>query len=702
MAGKAKYIALAVLIILGALIVYFTINNNQNEQDTKSGKELSIDPEFAAYISSFTSGFVPSHSSVRIRLAREMSGSTQLNTPLEEKYFSFDPSIKGKTVWRDAQTIEFIPDEPLKNGQTYQATFYLGKLVDVKDELEEFVFRFQTIEQSIDLSCNDLKSYHLNDYAYYSLSGRVSTADMADAALLESTLLASYNNKLLPVKWTHDESGTTHHFLIDSIERPATHASTITISCDGSRLGLENKQKQDFSVPEKGKFLLFNAKLVPGNDPYVLINFSNPVDQDKSLEGLITMQGLSELKYIVNQNQVMLYPGSVKSGAYLLKINAGVSDSKGQRLGYDSEHSIVFSEANPAVRFSGEGNILPSTNGLSIPFESVNLRAVDVSIVKIYENNVLQFLQNNQLDGSYQLAQVGRQIIRKRIPLGLNSPADLNTWKKFSLDMSTLFEAERGAIYRVTLSFKKSYSAFPCLGNDLSKELEMEEVQTEEEEVSYFNYYNEYDDYEEYGDQEEYNWRDRDDPCKSSYYARSSRSVTKNILASDIGLTIKKGNDGSFFVVTSDLVSAKPMQGVDIEFYDYQKQLIQKENTDGQGQVFVSPVRMPSFIVAKKDKQFAYMRLDEGAVLPLSLYDVSGAAIKKGVKGFIYGERGVWRPGDTLFLNFILEDKLNTLPAGHPVSFTLFNPQGQVYKRFTSTQEQKGILMRQQACGLRK
>src|ERR1043165_1136354 len=69
----------------------------------------------------------------------------------------------------------------------------------------------------------------------------------------------------------------------------------------------------------------------------------------------------------------------------------------------------------------------------------------------------------------------------------------------------------------------------------------------------------------------------------------------------------------------------------------------------------------------------------------LSAFDVSGEQVQKGIKGFIYGERGVWRPGDTLFLSFMLEDKQNTLPKNHPVQFELLNPQGQVFRKITKT-----------------
>jgi uncharacterized protein YfaS (alpha-2-macroglobulin family) len=67
--------------------------------------------------------------------------------------------------------------------------------------------------------------------------------------------------------------------------------------------------------------------------------------------------------------------------------------------------------------------------------------------------------------------------------------------------------------------------------------------------------------------------------------------------------------------------------------------------------------------------------------LAISRFDVGGEEVKNGIKGSIYGERGVWRPGDTMYLNCIIEDKEGKLPKEHPVEFNLFTPQGQLYKR---------------------
>ena len=73
------------------------------------------------------------------------------------------------------------------------------------------------------------------------------------------------------------------------------------------------------------------------------------------------------------------------------------------------------------------------------------------------------------------------------------------------------------------------------------------------------------------------------------------------------------------------------------------------------------------------------------------MFDAGGATIQEGLKGFIYGDRGVWRPGDSLYIMFVLEDKAHKLPENHPVTFSLYNPGGQIVTRITKTSSMNGF-----------
>ena len=113
--------------------------------------------------------------------------------------------------------------------------------------------------------------------------------------------------------------------------------------------------------------------------------------------------------------------------------------------------------------------------------------------------------------------------------------------------------------------------------------------------------------------------------------------------------------------------------------------------TDATGMAKVQLKYKPFLLVAEKAGQLAYLRLDDGSSLSLSNFDVTGDVVQKGLKGYVYGERGVWRPGDRIFLTFILEDKKDVLPDNHPVIFELINPKGQTVSRQVKTSGTNGF-----------
>jgi uncharacterized protein YfaS (alpha-2-macroglobulin family) len=283
-------------------------------------------------------------------------------------------------------------------------------------------------------------------------------------------------------------------------------------------------------------------------------------------------------------------------------------------------------------------------------------------------------------------------------PSGLIRIKGLNLAKKnrFMLDIDQLLRTEPGAIYRVVIGFRKEYSMYNCSLGGAPKPKEDDEYGGDDykyggDNTSKVNdeddeFWQRYDNY--YPD--DYSWQDRDNPCTNSYFSKQ-RWATRNILASNIGLIAKRGSDNSMLVAVTNILSAQPMPGVELQLLDYQKQVIFKTTSDADGLAKFDLKRKPYLLMAKFNDERGYLKLDDGSSLPLTRFNVGGEQVQSGLKGFIYGERGVWRPGDPIYLTFILEDKLKTLPAGHPVEFELYNPAGQLYKRITQTKSLDGF-----------
>jgi hypothetical protein len=256
---------------------------------------------------------------------------------------------------------------------------------------------------------------------------------------------------------------------------------------------------------------------------------------------------------------------------------------------------------------------------------------------------------------------------------------NLHEWNKFYIDLSPIVAKDKGALYQVELKFKKEYSTYGCADSENSS-ASIQKIKTtnstEWTEAGWdsYDYWYDYDYYDYYDEDYDYNrW---DDPCNAAYY--SGKNVKSNILASDIGIVAKAGGDKIMHVFLNDILTTNPIPQATVEFYNYQQELIGSHQTNDDGMCEAYLDEKPFVVIAKNGEQRGYLKLRDGESLSLSKFDVSGGAVQNGVKGMIYTERGVWRPGDSIYIAFMLEDKNNILPKNHPVTFKLYNPQNQL------------------------
>ncbi len=683
MKRNAKIIT-GIIAAIGIIAIVFFIIRNKSKHEI-----LKINPAFAKYISAYTSGLISSESTIKIKLATDFANQEDIGKPVDASLFKFSPAIKGTTIWRDSRTIEFKPAEKLPSNKKYTVKFYLEKLMTVPSDLEVFKFQFETMAQNFNVVVDNLKPSDKNSYK---LLGTLTTADVADSKDVEKLLSASYNSSNLKIKWIHELDRKTHKFQTDSIIRKNS-TGEIKLEWTGKPLDIDLGGSSTIEVPAINEFKLTNLKVNYQPEQYVLLQFSDLLQEMQDLNGLIKIGTLMDLNYVIEDNEIRVYSATKKTGEYNLTAEPTIKDNTGKDLNTSISKVIKFEELKPAVRLVSSGVIMPNSNGLVFPFEAVNLKAVDVKITKIFENNIAQFLQINNLEGERELSRVAKTVYKKKVALTSETTIEYGNWNRFFLDLSELIKTEPGAIYKITIGFKKQYSTYQCLGSDEDNtDADMEEVESDinDDATEYTDYY--YDDYyyDDYSYDGGYNWNERDDPCKSSYYNKT-RNISKNFLASDLGLIAKKGSDGNMTFVVTNLIDTKPISGVDLEIYDYQQQLIIKGETNGDGMATLKMDKKPFLLIAKKKDQRGYLKLDDGSSLSLSLFDVSGESSDKGLKGFIYTERGVWRPGDSLHLMFILEDKQNLLPPNHPVQMELIDPKGQIAKKIIKSSSEGGF-----------
>lgn len=643
------------------------------------GRKVLSAEEAALWIEAFTPGRISADMPVRVRFASAPRFGAD-SVGIADKALVFSPKLKGDLCWEDGgRTLVFFPSSGALNpGKTYECRVRMGELFAQAEG--DFVFSFTVAEREAELHISGVGASG-SDPASAVVTGSIRFSEPVDASLLTPDLIGCDLPGSTPEAEIHPtDDGALFAFSIFGLPRSEEDVrARVVFGAD--RIGYGKSLSQPIVVPGTGEFKVLFANMPDRSEPCIEVGFSAPLDPRQDLRGLIALGGARSVKIERESTLVKLRFESGDARSLSLSVDGAVRSGDGRRLGREFVQQFQVGQPAPAVEIPLSGTILPDESNLVLPFRAVNLAAVDVKVVKIYTDNVLSFLQDNDLDGRYNLRRYGRLVYHRTVRLDGDPALDLHEWQNFSVDLSGLFRQEKGAVYSIRLSFREAYSLygrdlgavdFPLItGIDAGEQAEWDRPE---------GYY--YAEAEEY-DGARYNWKERDDPSKPTYYMCAWRFPQYNLTASNLGLIVKSADSGRLWTAVSDIMTAQPVGGVQVTAYDFQLRSVGGGVTDGCGFADFAVSGRPFVVAASRENTVSYLKVTPGREKSLSRFDVGGEKVRKGLKSFIYGERGVWRPADSVHLTLIVEDRLRELPAGYPVTMEVFTPQGQFFERQT-------------------
>ena len=632
---------------------------------------------WSEHLAEHTAGAVSRHARITLRFSHDVTTAAQLNQSAAA-VLAIDPAPTGNAIFAGPREIVWQPVEPLKAGQEYRATLKAEGLAGVPADLTPYVFVFRALLPDFELreASLDGEPQHPEQLT---LSGRLETADGEEAPRVEKLLVAELDGKPVALSWTHVENDRMHHFSAAGIAR-TDKAQLLRVSWDGKPLGLAREGVRELAVPALGVFTVLDAAVLTEGRQTIRVRFTDTLEKAQKLDALVSLsQGGKTVQ--IDGSDLLIYPTEHLAGEVTVAVEAALKNTRGKKLGQKFEKTLTFPNERPQVRFTGRGSILPAGPALSIPFEAMNARSVRITAFQIYENDVGQFLQGNTLAGDSELPRVGRYLWRKTVTLPTGQP---DRWNRHALDATELLQAHPGALFRLSLSITRADSSYACPGEvpAASDEPLANYEDLDLTQASGWDGIEQY--YEGEGGGNE-NWTERDNPCNDAYFRYNEGvKAERNFLASNLGLVAKRGADGKVHVAASAIDSATPLAGVALDIRNFQNQSIARAETGSDGLVSFDVKGVPFYLVAKKGGEIGYLKMSKGTALANSHFDVGGEAVEGGLKGMVYGERGVWRPGDDIHLTFLLQDDSGKLPADHPVTMQLFNPANQLVQSLTS------------------
>lgn len=617
--------------------------------------------ETAKMVSTVSSGLLASDAAIQVVFVADMVQPAQVGQIIQKKVFDFSPSIDGTAQWQDTRTLIFQPNRPLPFRETYSGTLDLNALFpEFKDKgLDALPIQFQVAGREIAQFSANLRLKDENDPKLLIYEGRIDFTEPVDLPRVKKATQLLLNNKSLPLEWSA-ESDKQFRFTTTPFSR-IMKEQTLSFKMNKEVLEISYDFNRSLVIPALSDLKVTDiVRGEAGTQPDLTIEFSDELKADQDIRGLIQFEPALEARFTIIGRTVLIQAPFEYGQSYLLTIKPGIRSRWATSITQEFRETVPFEDMLPAMKFVRSGVFLPSSNQKKIAFLTVNLRRVQLKVLKVFESNLGPFLQMENLDGgaerrddfNYQIDRVGVVVAEQELEIG-----DIkNKWLQHEIDLNTLIGSDERGVYLLELRFGRE---------DMIYDTSEENLQYRRRQQDY--YYN--------------------DPASPGYLWYHGR-LYKPIICTNIGLVYKRG-DKQHRVYVTNLLNALPMAGVRIKLMSYQNQLIAEGFTDGQGMVGFDGIEESVFYVeAEKDKQRSVIKVDE-MQWNLSTFDTGGEIVSdEGTRAFIYADRGVHRPGDTIYLSAIIRNERHTFPQNHPVTLKVFNPKNQVIYEETN---RKGV-----------
>lgn len=350
------------------------------------------------------------------------------------------------------------------------------------------------------------------------------------------------------------------------------------------------------------------------------IPYGSFVRSEPGLDGIVTARG-----------DTLCLDGMKHGGIYNVEIRAGLPAATGERLRETFTTRVVIPDRKPLIRFAGTGYVLPRVGTAGLPLTTINIDRVKLRLLRVNERNLVPSIDAERLTMTFSSYTV-EQLVNRTGSL---------VWEG---EMAIAGERNRPVVTAIPL---KDMLQEKGPGIYLAAAERLERASDEYSELAT-------------------NW----------------------VLVSDLGLAAYKGTEGMAVDVRS-LASGKPLGGIAVRLYARNNGELAAATSDAEGVARIPGGMLRGrggdepFVVTAHgpENDFNFLEIGRPA-FDLSDRGVSGRLQPGPVDAFLYTDRGIYRPGETVELVALVRDDKADAISGLPVGLRLLRPDGiEVEKR---------------------
>lgn len=587
------------------------------------------------------------------KLNKHIFNDSLFDTWTDAELVTFDPPVKGRFRIVSSDAFYFSPFEHFAESEMYTAT--LNKAIydftNVTTQIKTAAEHFHTPL----LEINSINTYWYLDNQTNSvkLNADILFNANINPAALSPLLSVQVNDAEVTSSITIAQAAATIPVSIGGLDpkNPSNHISLEIkpgLSAPGSRYKTEKPIRTQVDIPPVEDLEIKDVTAEHDGLSGTVTVVTNQQISNPNMEQLIQIDPKVDFTVERTLNGLIINSeGFNPSTTYTLTLSDQLTGVAGGKMVDAFKQSIAFGEMEPQVEFvSNTAKYLSAKGQRNLAFRIVNVPKVKVEVIKIYENNILNFMRDGFEWDWYESYDEEEQYW------------DYHDYR------SVRTELYGNVVYSKEYESSKleKYSGSRILNLDFSDKLE-----------KFDGIY----------------------VVRVSATDKQWLTDAQVVSVSDIGL-IAKASEDELLVFANSLQTAEPMSGIKISFISSNNQKLYTATTDKSGVAVFTGIKkeFPEFsvnlITAKSGTDYTYLPFSQTEV-STSRFEVGGKRINEtGLDAFLYPERDLYRPGETMHIAGIIRGYDWSIPEPIPVRIQVNSPSGKEFKSVRKTLSNQG------------
>ncbi|MCB9014279.1 MAG: alpha-2-macroglobulin family protein [Lentimicrobiaceae bacterium] len=582
---------------------------------------------------------VDMYQNLEITFNHELAPDSLLNKWDSTQYLTLTPEIKGRFQWTSVSTLVFSPSVPFAPNTDYRMKInpVVSKYLTKRLETDENDISFHTPYLSVERS-QTYWGIDENNPGLAQLRISLNFNHPVDINNVRKYVSVKIDNQPVLSTLLTRENGNE---MVFSIEAPGNDPSSknlsVTISkgmsCIGSARVNPDNEIVELSLPQRDRLEISDIITDFEEGEGVVYIFTSQPVISQGLRTAIKVSPDAQFDALPIGNGFKLKGNFADGKSYELTISGRLKGIFGPELGADHLETISFGSLEPYIAFADQSGMYLSPGGSgNLGINIINVPTVRITVFKVFENNIQHFMRiGKQWNWDYE-------------------DDEYHDSYAYSLD------EDYG---KVVSTRELDTRALPRKGNIRLLNLRPEQLELSNDLKGIYL-------------------------VKVESTEKKWLSDVQLISYSDIGLIVKEGLD-DIFVAARSIATAQPLPGVAITLVSRNNQQVYKLTTDRNGIAELKNLgkTIPGFkismISARKDQDFNVLLFNKSQI-ETSRFDVGGKRTAgQNYDVFIYGDRNLYRPGDSVFCNALVRSFKWDAVQDIPVKFRVIAPDGKDY-----------------------